>query len=152
MTRPTIRPARREDLPALLAMVQALARHHGDTPRLDEADLQRDLFSAQPWLSVLVADLPTGLAGYAALVPQAQLQNGLRGMDLHHLYVRPDDRNLGIGSQLIDAAVAHARRHGCAWLTVGAQPGNTAARAFYERRGFLPRPVTADRLARRLAA
>lgn len=152
MTRPTIRPARPEDLPALLDMIRALARHHGDTPEVTEADLRRDLFAAPHWLTVLVAQAGPGLAGYAALVPLAQLQNGLRGMELHHLYVRDDDRNLGTGSRLVEAAVAHARRLGCAWVTVGTAEDNAAARAFYERRGFLPRPVAGQRLARRLAA
>lgn len=152
MTRPTIRPARPEDLPGLLSMVRALALHHGDRPEVTEADLRRDVFSAAPWLTVLVADGPQGLHGYAALVPLAQLQDGLRGLELHHLFVRDDDRNLGTGSGLIEAAVAHARRMGCAFLTVGTHPDNAAALAFYERRGFLPRPVTGARLARRLAA
>ncbi|QYZ70604.1 GNAT family N-acetyltransferase [Neotabrizicola shimadae] len=152
MTRPTIRPARPEDLPALLSMVRALALHHGDTPEVTEADLKRDVFSSAPWLAVLVADGPQGLLGYAALMPLAQLQNGLRGMELHHLYVRDNERNLGTGSLLIEAAVAHARRQGCAWVTVGTAENNEAARAFYERRGFLVRPAIGPRLSRRLAA
>lgn len=152
MSRPTIRSARPDDLPALLRMVHALAAHHGDSPAVTEADLRRDLFATQPWMRVLVADTPAGLVGYAALLPLAQMHTGLRGMELHHLFVTPDDRSDGIGGLLIEAAVVQARRLGCSYMTVGTHPDNTAAQAFYTRRGFAPRAVTGARFARVLAA
>lgn len=152
MPRPAIRPARPDDLSALLRMVHALAAHHGDDAAVTEADLARDLFSARPWMQVLLAETPDGPVGYAALLPIAQLQKGVRGMELHHLYVAPDDRGSGIGGLLIEAAGDHARRQGCSYMSVGTHPGNLAAQSFYTRRGFSPRPLAGARFARVLAA
>jgi GNAT superfamily N-acetyltransferase len=46
----------------------------------------------------------------------------------------PEARERGIGSELLRRCVAHARRHGasCVWCN-----GRLAARAFYERHGFV---------------
>lgn len=64
---PTIRRATPADLPALLAMIEALARHHGDEPRASLSGLKQDLFEPEPWATVLVADVQTEIAFAVAL-------------------------------------------------------------------------------------
>jgi len=134
-----IRAVRPDDLTQLLEMIAALAAHHGDTPGANEAALRRDLFGSGPWLHGLIVDGVGSGAGYALLLPTAQAQNGIRGLDLHHLYVRSDLRGRGLGRALVDGAVTLARDLGCGYLIVGADPDNTGAAAAYSALGFAPR-------------
>lgn len=133
---PLIRPANPADCTALCQMIGLLAQHHGDTPGLTPADLDRDLFGPQSWAEVLVADGPTGLMGYAALTRAVQLQHGGRTMDLHHLFVQEAARGQGLGKALVQAAIDLAQSRGCLWLTVGTAPDNLAAQAVYPKLGF----------------
>lgn len=141
MTDLTLRRVEARDLPALLEMVRALALHHGDPPECTEAALARDVLGPAPWLQVLVAQRD-GLEGYAAMCPLAQLQYGVRGMDMHHLFVVPYARGQGVGRALIDGAVKLARGQGCRYVTVGTHPDNRPAAAVYRAAGFddLPPP------------
>lgn len=132
----TIRPVAPGDLPALVALVTALGAHHGDTVEPDPGALARDVLGPTPWLRVLVAEAGGTLAGYAALCPRAQLQFGLRGIDIHHLYVVPDARGWGLGRKLIEASLELATMLGCGYVTVDAAPENRAAQAAYEACGF----------------
>lgn len=142
MTDPTIRPVNAADLPSLLEMVQALAAYHGDTALVDMDDLARDCLGSVPWLRVLVAAHGNDLIGYAALCPLVQLQFGVRGMDLHHLFVRQDVRGSGIGNALIAESIATAKALGCRYMTVGTKPDNVKAAQVYLAAGFedLPPP------------
>ena len=112
-----IRAATPADLPELVAMVQALAAHHGDTSQISEAALARDLFAPQPWLQALVAEGSKRLIGYAALTQLTRLQYGQRGFDIHHLFVVADHRGRGLGKPLITSILEHARAQGCSYIT-----------------------------------
>lgn len=128
-----IRPATPDDLPRLLSMVHALARHHGDPPACSLGDLQRDLYGPRAFLTVLIAE-----GGYTALHPVAQLHWGVRGIEMHHLFVDPAHRGTGLGRALVQAAIDHAHDDGAHYLALGTSPGNEAARAFYAALGFEP--------------
>jgi ribosomal protein S18 acetylase RimI-like enzyme len=130
MTR--IRPVTEADFPDVLPMVHALAAHHGDAPVATIDDLRRDTLGTQPWVQMLVAEG----AGYAAMYPLVQLQFGVRGMELHHLYVADHARGLGVGRGLIAASLAQARAQGCQYMTVGTDSANAAAQAVYRAIGF----------------
>lgn len=142
MTDLTLRPIEPRDLRHVHAMVQALAAHHGDACTLTEDALARDALSDPPWLRVIVAERDGVLVGYAALCPLAQLHFGVRGMDMHHLFVVEHARGTGVGRALIDASLAHCRDEGCRYMTVGTHPDNAAAAAVYRAAGFedLPPP------------
>lgn len=137
---PTIRPACPDDLAALLPMVQALARHHGDAAEACLDSLRRDLVGPHPWAEALVAEMQGTLVGYAILARSVQLHFGTRGMDLHHLFVAEPHRSHGIGSALIWAAMAKARAEGCARLTVGTAPSLPAPQPFTQHPDFTPHP------------
>ena len=138
MVTPVIRPVERGDLTDLCAMIHALAAHHGDRAQADAATLERDLLGDRPWLSGLVADAAGRLQGYAILCPRAQVHLGLRGADLHHLYVAEAARGQGLGRRLTMGAADLARDQGCRFLVVSAEADNVAAHAFYRRAGFEP--------------
>lgn len=134
---PLIRRACPGDAAALLAMVEGLAAHHGDTATLTAETLARDVFTDPPWVRVFVADADR-LVGYAALVPLAKFQAGERGMDIHHLFVDPERRGQRIGRALVDAAIAEAQALGCRSITIGTHADNHDAQARYLAMGFQP--------------
>jgi ribosomal protein S18 acetylase RimI-like enzyme len=131
-----IRPARFEDLDALLEMIAALGAHHGDASHASKAQLAGDLFTAIPWVFALIADGPEGVVGYALLGRLYRPQGGQRGMEMHNLFVVPQSRSQGIGRHLVAASVDHARNLGCQYLGVGTHPDNAGAQAFYAALGF----------------
>lgn len=147
---PRIRPLEPTDLPALLPMIEALARHHGDTSAATLDSLRRDLTGPAPWLSVLLAEGAAGPLGYAATLPHAQLHFGTRGLDLHHLLVRPEARGRGLGTALVTAVIEQAKARGCHYLAVGTDPANSAAQRFYRGLGFTPRRDAPHRFLHRL--
>lgn len=135
-----IRPVQEKDLPQLHHMICALAAHHGDVPDINPSHLARDVLGTAPWFHVLVAAGERDcLLGYTALLPRGQLQTGVRGMDMHHLFVRDAHRGSGLGCALINAAITHCKNLRCQGITVGTHPENADAAAFYERRGFIRR-------------
>ena len=139
------RKAKPDDLTDLKEMIVALAAHHGDVAETSIETLESDLFGPTPWITAFVAESERGIMGYAILVPLYRAQEGKRGMELHHLYVKPEFRAQGIGRHLIDKAKIHARMSGCAYLSVSAATGNFKAHRFYEQLDFVPRPVTGMR-------
>jgi GNAT superfamily N-acetyltransferase len=147
----TIRSAKPRDLPELNEMIAALAAHHNDPAAITPEKLERDLFGPMPWITALVADIGSGLIGYAILVPLYRAQEGTRGMDLHHLFVRDGHRGHGIGQHLVARARETAKNAGCDYLSVSAATGNFAAHRFYEHMDFKPRPVTGMRYMQALA-
>lgn len=146
----TIRAARAGDLQQILDMIALHAAGHGDTARIAAADLDRDLFSERPWIAALVAEAHGRLIGYALLVPLYRALEGMRGMDLHQLFVREDHRGHGIGRHLVARAREHARLSGCGYLSVGAATGNFRAHRFYEDLNFRAGPVTGMRYVQSL--
>ncbi|MBP1882939.1 GNAT family N-acetyltransferase [Sinorhizobium mexicanum] len=146
----TIRCAKPRDLPALHEMIVELAALHDDDAPLAPERLERDLFSRTPWITALVAEAGNQLIGYAILVPTYRAAEGMRGMELHHLFVRPGHRGTGIGRHLVAKAREQARIAGCDYLSVSAATGNFQAHRFYESERFVPRPVTGMRYMQKL--
>ncbi|MFL4471956.1 N-acetyltransferase family protein [Tateyamaria armeniaca] len=146
----TIRKMTKADVGQVVTLINALAAHHDDTPDTDAARLSRDALGAHPWVTVLVASGGSQIVGYAALVPMAQLQFGVRGMDMHHLFVHRDARGHGVGAALVRACKDEARAQSCSFLTVGTHPNNQPAGRFYENCGFLRRGANGPRFSVRL--
>jgi GNAT superfamily N-acetyltransferase len=147
----TIRAAKSPDLAELREMITELAAHHGDAAIVSQENLERDIFGRMPWITALVAEAGNELIGYAILVPLYRAQQGERGMELHHLYVRPAHRGTGIGRHLVGKAREHARIAGATYLSVSAATGNFQAHRFYESENFTPGPVTGMRYLQTLA-
>lgn len=152
MSEITTRLAARRDLHAVLEMAHALAAHHGDTATLTLAQLERDTLGDAPWITLIVAERATTLLGYATLCPLVQMQFGVRGMDIHHLFVLPDARGQGVGRQLIDATIIQSQQMGCRYIMVGTHPDNTAAQDIYLAAGFEKAPIPGPRFRMKFAA
>lgn len=135
---PTVkmRDATRADLPQLFSMVEALAKHHEDVPTITIEALERDIFGDIPWVYVILSEVDGKVVGYATLCPLIQLQFGVRGIDLHHLFIEPGFRGVGIGRLLIEASMRKARQLFCSYMNVGTHPDNSAAQDVYTACGF----------------
>ncbi len=152
MTDLSIRPVKPADLRHVFEMVQELAAHHGDTALLSMDDLARDCLGVIPWVRVLVAQRESRLIGYAALCPLAQVQFGVRGMDMHHLFVSETARGEGVGRALIEASIKAVKSLGCRYMTVGTHPDNASAAQVYRAAGFDELPARGPRFRIKLGA
>lgn len=132
----SVRCARPADAERIIPMVEKLAAYHGDMPELTTDVLIRDIFGVNPWIYVLVAEAREGLIGYAALCGLTRLHFGLRGIDMHHLFTEAAFRGRGVGRSLVAASKIKATALSCSYLTVGTNPDNHKAQAFYESLGF----------------
>jgi ribosomal protein S18 acetylase RimI-like enzyme len=66
---------------------------------------------------------------------------------VQNLYVVPDARNRGLGSELLDAAEDALEAAGAERIVLEAIAANEAARRFYQERGYEPHRVTYERPA-----
>ena len=100
----TIRPARPEDVPAVVAMVHELAEFERapEQCHLTEPQLHAALFAAQPALFGHVAvDAGGEIIGYALWFLNFSTWEGVHGIHLEDLYVRPAARGTGAGRLLL---------------------------------------------------
>lgn len=76
---------------------------------------------------------PTGFA-LLSLRPTPYFDGPL--VQLEELYVRPELRDRGIGTALLEAAISFARERGSEEMHIGVDEIDADARRFYERHGF----------------
>jgi len=101
-------------------------------------DLSRWWTAHQESHIVFIARLDDGeMAGVAwvALVPRVPRPGSMQRMsaDIQSVFVAPQHRGRGIGSELVDAAIEHAWRSGAMRVTVHS---SSRAIPMYERLGF----------------
>jgi GNAT superfamily N-acetyltransferase len=105
----TIRPARREDVPAVVAMVHELAdfERSADRCHLTDQQLGAALFGARPALFGHVAvDADDQPLGFALWLLNFSTWEGTHGVYLEDLYVRPAARGTGAGGALLATLAA----------------------------------------------
>ena len=122
-----IRPAEPTDAPALAEVfIAARAVALPYLPNLHSDEETRGFIAGIVMVNCLVwvaEDVCGEVVGFAAL----------EGGWLDHLYLRPDVRRQGIGTLLLD----QVRRAAPEGLRLYVFARNTAARAFYEKHGFV---------------
>jgi ribosomal protein S18 acetylase RimI-like enzyme len=121
---------------------QAAYRGHMPDAVLDALDpSQRATMWAkaleQPTTLVLVATEAETIVGFCSLLPSRDDDATPSVAEISAIYVEPASWRLGIGSALVDAAVESARERGFSEVTLWVLTSNTAARTFYEARGFV---------------
>jgi GNAT superfamily N-acetyltransferase len=90
---------------------------------------------------ILIAHHGAEVAGMVGLLYTISTALGARVALLEDMVVAPAWRNAGIGSQLLEAAIAHARQAGCQRITLLTDDINTDAQRFYGRHGFTHSPM-----------
>lgn len=137
----TIRLARPDDIPALVALQwRASLQHEAYAAQLkahpDAIELPQDQVTGG---HVFLAERDGELAGFAVALPRAD-----GDFELDGLFVDPAHQRFGIGRELVDRSVAHALIHGARQLHVVAAP---EARGFYVTCGFAGNEPVATRFA-----
>jgi len=145
-----IRTAVPGDLPAVCRLAEQLVRQHVAydpgryQPPVDVAAAYAELLGRHvggPSSVLAVADRGGELVGYVFGMIEASNLVALAGRVgwIHDLYVSANARRLGVGSRLLDMAVAELRRIGCpGGVLLGVAAQNTAAAALFRSRGFRP--------------
>lgn len=87
------------------------------------------------------AEAPAGFA-FLTLRPTPYADGPLA--QLEELYVRPDLRGRGLGTELLQEAVRSVRQRGCAEMHINVDEIDTDTRRFYERHGFTNVPPGED--------
>lgn len=137
---PTIRPATPHDTPQVLALMCALAQHHGEVATTSLPILHHQIFELGLG-RILVAAEEDGLVGYALVLPRPNLVSGGASHDIHHLFVVEWRRRAGIGGALIAAAAVVSRAERAEGLTISAQIANHGAKAAYRSMGLAELPL-----------
>ena len=130
----TIRPAGPDDAPEVAAMVREIAAHEDQSAHVHvDEELWRSLL-ARSDVTVLLAERDGAAVGYVSAVRRLHLWTGGDVLALDDLYVRPGNRDGGVGRRLMRAlaAVAAPERLLITW---GVEPDNVDAQRFYRRLG-----------------
>lgn len=137
----SIRPARREDVAAIVAMLAD--DHLGRARECVEDPLPAAYYAAferverDPNLTLVVAESEGRVVGCLQLAVLSGLssQGGIRGL-LEDVRVASDCRSRGIGEQLVQWAVTEAKARGCNLVELLTHQTRTEAQRFYKRLGF----------------
>ncbi len=132
-----IRPARAEDVPALLALIRELARYEKLEHEVvgTEADLREHLFGDRPRAEALVVERAEGLVAYAIFFHTFSTFHCKPGLYLEDLFVVPAHRGEGLGKGLLEALAALAVERGCPRFEWSVLDWNEPARKFYRSLG-----------------
>ncbi|MGY4511913.1 GNAT family N-acetyltransferase [Bradyrhizobium sp. USDA 3650] len=137
----SIRPARREDVAAIVAMLAD--DHLGSARERVEDPLPASYYEAfarierDQNIQLVVAESEGRVVGclQLAILPGLSSQGGRRGL-LEDVRVASDCRSRGIGEQLVHWAVTEAKARGCNLVELLTHQTRTDAQRFYKRLGF----------------
>ena len=137
----SIRPARREDVAAIVTMLAD--DHLGSARERVEDPLPASYYEAfarverDQNIQLVVAESEGRVVGclQLAILPGLSSQGGLRGL-LEDVRVASDCRSRGIGEQLVQWAMTEAKARGCNLVELLTHQTRTDAQRFYKRLGF----------------
>ncbi len=138
-----LRPACEADLPAINGLIERAMATWRLPERVKRLSLPSYRYHAHDLVHlqlVVAEDADNALVGVAAWEPAhpRDLPAGQRGLLLHGLYVDPIHHRRGVGSRLLDAAVAAAHAQGLDGVLVKAQAD---ADGFFAASGLRRLPV-----------
>ncbi|MFS2174917.1 N-acetyltransferase family protein [Rhizobium pisi] len=138
-----VREARKDDLPALVALFAADALGgHGDTTDPEAfADYARAfaVIEASPDQTLYVAQYGGEVVGtFQTMVTTSLTGRGSSAMIIEAVQTRADMRGQGIGAAMIEFAIAEAKGRGVRRVALTSNALRKDAHRFYERLGFKP--------------
>ena len=133
----SIRYATAEDIPLIAQFIRDLAEYErlAHEVRFDEAVLESKLFGPRPYAEVLIGEIDGEPQGFALFFHNFSTFEGLPGIYLEDLFVRPEARGAGLGKALLTHLAALAVRRGCARLEWSVLDWNEPAIGFYRKLG-----------------
>ena len=141
MSQTTIREARSSDVAALVAIFAAdELGGHGDTtaPEIFGKYLRAfERIASSPDQTLYVAERDGQVVGtFQTMVVTSLVGRGSSSMIIEAVQTRGDMRGRGIGGQMIEFAIAEAKRRGLRLVQLTSNASRTDAHRFYERLGF----------------
>jgi ribosomal protein S18 acetylase RimI-like enzyme len=145
-----VRAATPEDLPAIVALAEALRREL--TPmrggrlwavreaRPGPADVAYGALLVDPEVCAVVGTLDGVVVGFGVATVEALADGGKLGV-VTELFVDPEARAVGVGETMLEGLVAFCTREGCVGIDAFALPGHRAAKNFFEESGFTARAI-----------
>ena len=136
----SVRPIRRDDVPAVVGLVRELAEYEqaAHEVRLTEDQLTGALFAESPALFGHVAEVDAEVVGMALWFLNFSTWRGTHGIYLEDLYVRPQHRGAGLGRELLRTLAALCVERGYSRLEWWVLDWNTPSIDFYTRAGAVP--------------
>lgn len=136
----SIRKAHEDDLDQILALITELARYERepDAVRATRQGLDAVLFTDHPSVFCLIAqsdDHDRRIAGFALYFLNFSTWEGVHGIHLEDLYVRPEFRGAGYGTALLQTLAKITADSGYARLEWTVLDWNQSAIDFYDRVG-----------------
>jgi GNAT superfamily N-acetyltransferase len=136
-----IRPARPDDVPTILQLIQELAEYERarHEARATPEQLQDVLFGEAPTVFAHLAEHPGAhgpeVAGFALWFLNFSTWTGRHGIYLEDLFVDPAVRGGGVARALMEALAAEAISKGYRRLEWAVLDWNDLAKGFYRRLG-----------------
>ncbi|WP_104164797.1 GNAT family N-acetyltransferase [Arthrobacter sp. SX1312] len=133
----TIREARPADVPIILQLIHDLALYERepDAVRNTVASLEAALFGERPTIYAHVAEVRGEVQGFALWFLNYSTWEGVNGIYLEDLYVRPEARGAGYGKALLANLARIATERGYARVEWSVLNWNEPSIRFYESLG-----------------
>ncbi|MBF6543852.1 GNAT family N-acetyltransferase [Nocardia brasiliensis] len=125
------------DVPGLVRLVEDLAEYEKarDECTVTETQLDTALFGPEPKVFAHVVSEDGELVGCAIWFLNFSTWDGVHGIYLEDLYVKPQTRGKGYGKALLTALAQEAVEHGYSRLSWSVLTWNTPSIEFYESLG-----------------
>lgn len=132
-----IRSAQREDVSAIMGLIEALAayEHLSDAVTGDAETLAEHLFGEPPYAEVLVAEWGESIVGFALFFSNYSTFLTQPGIYLEDLFVLSEYRGFGVGRALISAVATIAHQRSAGRLEWSVLDWNQPAIDFYQAMG-----------------
>jgi GNAT superfamily N-acetyltransferase len=136
----TVRGVQESDVDEVVALVHELAAYvrASEQCQLTVVQLRAALFGEHPALFGHVAEADGEIVGFALWFLNFSTWDGVHGIYLEDLFVRPEHRRTGLGRQLLGALAAECVRRGYSRLQWWVLDWNKPAIGFYRRLGAVP--------------
>lgn len=130
------RLALRQDMPRVLELIQELAifEKESDAVEVSVSDLEKDGFGTNPKFICFVLEVEQTIEGIALVYPRYSTWKG-EVLHLEDLIVSKKCRGKGLGTQLLDTVVKHAKQIGVKRVSWEVLDWNDPAIKFYESKG-----------------
>ncbi|AJT40845.1 GNAT family N-acetyltransferase [Psychromicrobium lacuslunae] len=136
----SIRPAARTDVPVILELIHDLAIYEKEpnAVKTTEAMLEAALFGDSAKVFAHIAENQHGVQGFALWFLNYSTWEGVHGIYLEDLYVRPEARGGGHGKALLKNLASIAIEQGYARVEWSVLKWNTPSIDFYRSLGAAP--------------
>ncbi len=136
----TLRPAKREEVPAIVALLadDALGRGRENVSDLKVYYEAFDAMAKEPNNRLLVAEQDGALVGTLQITFIRGLsRKGARRAQIEAVRVASRHRGQGLGHDIFTAAIGLARKEGCALVQLTTDKARGEAHRFYAQLGFV---------------